>query len=89
MQLSEYVKFDNTNKTYLRVKVTPKQPKNEFFWVLDDWTLKIRIKAVPEKWKANSELLDYIAKELKIKKTRIEIISWASDQIKIIRISND
>jgi uncharacterized protein YggU (UPF0235/DUF167 family) len=33
----------------VKVKITPKQPRNEFFSVLDDGTLKIRIKAIPEK----------------------------------------
>lgn len=86
MQLSEYVKFDNSWKIYLRIKVTPKQPKTELFGVLEDGTLKIRIKAIPEKWRANEELIKFISKELNLKKEQIEIISWASEQIKIIRI---
>lgn len=36
-------------KTYLRIKVTTKQPKTEYLSTLDDRTIKIRLKAVPEK----------------------------------------
>jgi hypothetical protein len=36
-------------KTYLRIKVTTKQPKTEYMDTLDDGTIKIHLKAVPEK----------------------------------------
>lgn len=71
---------------YLKIKVVPKSVKNEFFNVMDDWTLKIRIKAVPEKWKANKELITFLAEELWVKKEQIKIISWIADQVKIIRV---
>lgn len=36
-------------KAYFRVKVIPKQPKTEYVETMDDGTIKIRLKAVPEK----------------------------------------
>ena len=87
MNLSDHVKFDENSKNYLRIKVSPRQPKTELYWLMDDWTLKIRLKAIPEKWKANQELIGFIAKELWISKDRIEIISGAGDSIKLIRIN--
>lgn len=87
MKISDYINFDNTWKAYFKVKITPKQPKNEFFSVMDDGTLKLRIKAVPEKWKANKEIIWFLSDELNINKNNIEIISGASDSVKIIRIS--
>jgi len=86
MQLKEYVKFID-NKAYLRIKVTPRQRMTEFFQVMDDNTLKIRLKAIPEKWKANLELIRYLSEELNIPKAKIEIISGAGDEVKIVRIS--
>lgn len=86
MDIKDYQKEENW-KCYFRIKVIPKAPKTEFFSVLGDWTLKIRIKAIPEKWKANKELIRYISSELSIQKDRIEIISWLTDQIKLIRIN--
>lgn len=51
-------------KTHLRIKVTTKQPKTEYVGALDDGTIKIRLKAVPEKGKANEELIRFLSKEL-------------------------
>jgi uncharacterized protein (TIGR00251 family) len=85
MNLKEYISFEN-NIWFAKIKVTPKAAKSEFFSVLDDGTLKIRIKAVPENWKANKELINFLAKELKINKKNIEIISWKTDSLKKIKI---
>lgn len=87
MKISEYIKFDANNKAFLKVKITPKSAKNELFSILDDGTLKIRIKAVPENNKANKELISFIRDELKIKKSDIEIVSGSTEQTKTIRIS--
>lgn len=87
MQLKDYVKLIDWQKNYLKIKVTPNQSRSELFNVLEDWTLKIRIKAIPEKWKANIELISFLSKELSISKDIIEIMSWAGDSTKIIRIN--
>lgn len=84
MNIKDYIDID-WNTWLLRVKVSPNSSKNEVFSVLDDKTVKIRIKAVPEKWKANKELISFLSKELWIWKSDIEIIAWASDQIKILK----
>jgi uncharacterized protein (TIGR00251 family) len=85
MNLKEYIKFEN-NIWFAKIKVTPKSSKSEFFSVLDDWTLKIRIKAVPENWKANKELISFLAKEFSVKKQNIEIVSWQTEQVKRVKI---
>jgi len=53
---------------------------------MSDGTLKIRIKRVPEKWKANVELISFLSEELKISKDNISIIYWNQDQYKMIKI---
>lgn len=73
-------------KTHLRIKVTTKQPKTEYVGTLDDGTIKIRLKAVPEKGKANEELIRFLAKELGVHKSAIEVISGATDTVKLVRI---
>ncbi len=73
-------------KTHLRIKVTTKQPKTEYMGTLDDGTIKIRLKAVPEKGKANEELIRFLAKEMNIAKGRIEVISGATGTVKLLRI---
>ena len=85
MDLQKYVKFEN-NKASLKLKITPKSPKNDFFWILDDWTLKLRIKWVPEKWLVNKEIIKFLSKQLKINKSNIEIVSWKTSQNKLVLI---
>jgi len=85
MNIKDYIEFEN-NIWIIKIKVTPKANKSEFFSVLSDWTLKIRIKAVPENWKANKELISFLAKELWTKKQNIEILGCKTEQIKRIRI---
>ncbi len=70
----------------IRVKVVPKSRERWLFWIMDDNTLKIRLKSLPEKWKANLELIWYISEELCIKKDKIKIVAWAGEQIKIIQV---
>ena len=86
MNLKDYIKFED-NIWIVKFKITPKSNKNEFFSILDDWTLKVRIKAVPENWKANKELIKFLASEFWIQKDKIEIISGGSDQVKRIKIN--
>jgi uncharacterized protein (TIGR00251 family) len=82
-QLKKILKEEET--TYLRVRVVPKSSKTEFYEILDDDTWKIRVKAVPEKGKANAELVKYLSKLLGIPKGKISIISGQSDRTKLIR----
>ncbi len=74
------------NNEYLRIKVLPKSPKNEIVEIMDDETIKIRIKAVPEKGKANAELIKFISKELNVPKGNISIISGKTEQLKLIKV---
>ena len=79
------------NKNYLRIKVIPNSNTNEIKEIMTDdsgeETIKIKIKAIPEKGKANAELIKFLSKELEIKKSNISIISGKTDRIKLIRIS--
>jgi len=86
MKIKDYITFEK-NIWIAKIKVTPKSNKNEFFSVLDDWTLKVRIKAVPENWKANKELINFLAKEFWVKKSQIEVMHWKTDQNKLVKIN--
>ena len=55
--------------------------------ILDDGTWKIRLKAVPEKGKANQELIKYLSKLLGVSKNQISIISGQTDHLKLLRLS--
>lgn len=75
---------------YLRIKVLPKSPKNEVVEILEDAdgekTIKIRIKAIPEKGKANAELIKFLSKELGVPRNNISIISGKTEQLKLVKI---
>jgi len=79
---------------YLRIKVIPKSAKNEIVEIMEPChpeldsgpTIKIRIKAVPEKGKANAELIKFLSKELDVPKENISIISGKTDHLKLVKI---
>jgi hypothetical protein len=51
--------------------------------------LKVRVRAVAEKNKANRALEKLIAKHLKIGKTAVRVISGETSRSKIIRVDGD
>lgn len=75
---------------YLRIKVIPKSPKNEIVEVLEDKEhgeiIKIRINTVPERNKANLELIKFLSTIYKVPKENIAIVSGQQEQLKLIRI---
>ena len=73
-------------EVYLTVKVIPGSSKTEFREVMGDDVYKIAIAAIPEKGKANIELIKYLSKELKVAKTGIKIISGAGERTKLVKI---
>ena len=83
--LKSSIEFNNDNQSFIKVKITPKSPKNEVFWILEDWTIKIKINKIAENWKANAELQKFIKKEFTLKK--VEIISWKTERTKLIRLT--
>lgn len=71
---------------FLRIKVIPGSPKNEITEIMEDETVKIRIKAAPERGKANKELIKFLSTELGVPKSSIEIISGKFDPLKLVQI---
>ena len=78
---------------YLRIKVIPKSNKNEIIETFTDAdgekTIKIRIKATPEKGKANAELIKFLSKEWGVPRALISIVSGKSERLKLIKINAD
>lgn len=75
---------------YLRIKVVPKSSKNEIAEIFTDeegeQTIKIKIKAVPEKGKANAALIKFLSKETGISKSDITILNGHTSALKLIKI---
>lgn len=80
-------KLESEGEIFLRIKVLPRSNKTEFVEMREDNSLKIRLKAVPEKGKANKELIKFLSEEFKTKKENILIISGQTAQIKLVKIS--
>ncbi|HTX86711.1 MAG TPA: DUF167 domain-containing protein [Candidatus Nanoarchaeia archaeon] len=73
---------------YLRVKVIPGAPKTEIKGEMADGTIKIALRAAPEKGKANETLIKFLAEYFGVPKGNIKIISGVSDRIKLVKIFN-
>jgi hypothetical protein len=69
----------------LAVKVVPKASKSEIVGWEND-VLKIRIKAVPEKGKANEELIDFLSETLDIPKSHISLVGGKTSRNKKVKL---
>jgi len=68
-----------------RVKVQPGAAKNRVVGVQGD-ALKVKINAAPVKGKANRALIDFLAKQLGVKRSEVEIMSGHTSKIKKIKV---
>lgn len=72
----------------IMVKVVPNAQKNELIEFVDS-VLKVRVKAPPDKGKANEELIEFLSQEFSIPKSKIQILSGHSSRLKKIEIQAD
>jgi hypothetical protein len=72
----------------LFVKVSPNARQNSIESYQDN-VLKVRIKAPPDKGKANQGLINFLAESLNIPKNCIRLVSGASSRMKKIEIEGD
>jgi uncharacterized protein (TIGR00251 family) len=70
----------------LTVHARPGARESRLVEWIDDDTARIDIKAPPEKGKANKELVRYLAKEMGIAKSDIEIIRGATARMKQLEV---
>jgi uncharacterized protein (TIGR00251 family) len=70
----------------LTIRVTPRARKTEFSGILDDGTVRIRVKAPPVEGKANRELIKFLSKVLKVRRNKIEIVAGEKSLDKIVSV---
>lgn len=70
----------------LLIRVTTNADKTQWRGLMADGAFKIAIAAVPERGKANLELIKFLASEFNVLKDQVVIISGASDHVKLVRI---
>lgn len=83
----EKKQLNNEGKIYLRIKVNIKASKSEIKEILTDGTVKINITSLPEKGKANSELIKILSKEFCVEKNNIKISSGSKNRLKLVKIT--
>lgn len=78
---------------YLRVKVLPKSSQNQIISITqegtefgDQATVKIKLRAVPEKGKANQALIEFLSEALGLSKSKITIISGGNTRLKLLKV---
>ncbi|MCD8497970.1 MAG: DUF167 family protein [Alphaproteobacteria bacterium] len=69
-----------------KVKLAPAAKKNAILGWEDD-VLKCSVTAAPEKGKANAALIALLAKNLKIPKTSISVVSGDTNRLKTLEIT--
>lgn len=73
----------------LKIKSAAKENAIGDFVTIDDKSyLKLSIKAVPEKGKANEEIIKFLASTLGLKQKDLEIVSGHTNSLKVISIDN-
>lgn len=75
------------NQQFLKVKILSNSSKNAIVG-FENNRLKIKIQAPREKGKANKELIDFLAKFLKIPKTKITIKPGTTSSLKTICLND-
>ena len=68
------------------IKIIPKSSQTEIIEQKDNF-LKIKLKAIPEKGKANAELIKFLAKYFKTAKSNIKIIQGEKGRNKVVEIN--
>ncbi|MBV1959374.1 MAG: YggU family protein [Pseudomonadales bacterium] len=68
-------------------RLQPRASKDEFAGIQGD-LLKIRIKAPPVDGNANQHLILFLAKQFKVPKNRIQLVSGETHRIKRVLINN-
>lgn len=70
----------------LMIKAQPGSRENKVKAIESNGVIKIAVTVVPEKGKANEKLLEVLAKELVIAKTRLSIVKGGTGKHKIVQI---
>ena len=76
----------NSNGVIIPLKVIPKAKRNSIIGI-HQGRLKVSVTQAPEKGKANQAVIQFLAKELGIKKSQLALVSGETSQTKQILVS--
>ena len=68
------------------VRVTPRARKTAFAGFLEDGTVRIRVASPPVEGKANDALLEFLARVLGVRRSRMEIVAGERGLDKLVSV---
>ena len=81
-------KFYQDGAVLLKIKVLPGAAKTCFQKTLDDGLIKVSLKSIPEKGRANDELVRYLTNQFGVGRGNVKIIRGQKSRVKIIKITS-
>jgi hypothetical protein len=83
--MSDLIIQEVNSSVVFKVKAVPGSSRTAVGGLLDGM-LKVKIAAPPEKGKANQRLIEFLAKELGVRKNAISIITGRTNPIKQVQV---
>ncbi|HEY98634.1 MAG TPA: DUF167 domain-containing protein [Dehalococcoidia bacterium] len=84
-QNKKLTEYKNNTVTRLYVRVTPRASRNEIIGFTDG-VLYVKVVALPDRGKANRELIDYLSGILGIKKSSLHLLKGHTSRNKVIAV---
>ena len=78
---------DNENTCLLHLRVVPNASHDEITGVLPDGRWKIKVRAVPERGRANRAVVEFLAKALDLSKRAVTIETGETSREKTVKIA--
>jgi uncharacterized protein len=75
------------NGITIEVKVEPRSSKKGIAGIMGNNVLKVKLTSPPVQGAANEQLIEVIAKELKVKRAQVKVIRGQSSKRKVVEIS--
>ena len=75
------------NGITIEIKVEPRSSQKGIAGVMDNNVLKVKLTSPPVQGAANEQLIEVIAKELKVKRSQVKVIRGLSSKRKVVEIS--
>ncbi len=86
MKDREFHLHDGKTGAAIAVRITPRSSRDEISEILDNGTVKIRLKAQPSEEKMNQALIAFLAKVLDVEPSKVEIVAGNAGNDKLVTI---
>jgi uncharacterized protein (TIGR00251 family) len=84
----KFILHNGQSGAAITIRVTPKASRNEISEILNDGTVKIRLKSTLDETQTNQALVTFLAEVLEIAPTQLEIVAGHSEKDKLITVLN-